>query len=103
MGKSKFKFGDRVTVISLEQLDMSDNIHIGDTGTVVSDAYAFKITDGITQSRYSVEFDRYIHGHDGYIGRGARGRCWNINEDNLAHVSTCSEEELASLFTEVFQ
>lgn len=101
MEKLKFKPGDRVTVVFMKNEDKNPHINIGDTGTVLSNP--FPLTMGkVVQYRCYVEFDHYINGHSAG-GLGKWGYCWNLNEDSLASVGTCSEEEIGNLFASIFQ
>lgn len=91
---AKFHVGDHVILVSTANVDHGTTVTAGDEGTVV-------MAGGIA---VGVEFTRDINGHD-CGGIGAWGHCWGVptSSISLLREPTCSEEELADLFAEVFR
>ena len=88
---SKFKVGDRVETINVEDNKaLIDNEYIKDgmLGTII-------VIDD-SEPRIGVEFDEYIDGHD-IAGVGAKSHCWFMWAEHLKRVGSRKDSEVDQL------
>ena len=71
----QFQTGDRVVALK-NHLDDNSLILAGDAGRVL---HVWQ-----RDRRVSVEWDKYVGGHDGWNDSGKQGYCWNVQLSDLA-------------------